>query len=350
MRARELLTTAIRRYFPALLRIRPKSWRNSVRAARLLWFGYGHLQSVRSASAVDAAGRPIPWYTYPAIEFLAQLDLSGRTVFEYGAGNSTLFWGVRAARVVSVEDDERWSERLRGHLPPNCTVLQEADLRCYVNAIRRYPQGFDIIVVDGPARGHTRLKCARAAVEHLRPGGMIILDNSDWLPESARLLRDADLLQVDMSGFIPIGDHTQTTSFFFHRQSRFSTKGARQPLPGIGAVPWDWETVAATAGPWLDWEDERIYGVLRHEAFEKAAPDGSRRFEIAVFDLPLRPRPSSRHVILYDCARERILSGPYVIAPTNRAVDAEVARLRGLSWEEFRAFVRRPDHRRYLLE
>ena len=44
---------------------------------------------------------------------------------------------------------------------------------------------------------------------------MIILDNSDWLPDSARLLRDADLLQVDMSGFIPIGDHTQTHIVLF---------------------------------------------------------------------------------------------------------------------------------------
>jgi hypothetical protein len=239
---------------------------------------------------------------------------------------------------------------LIARVPANCTVLQEADLAKYVNTIFRYPDGFDIIVVDGPSRGRTRVKCAQAALQQLKPGGMIILDNSDWLPESARLLRDANLLQVDMSGFIPIGDHTQTTSFFFDRQSRFGVKGSRQPLPSIGAVHWDWETVIPTDGRSLDWDGERIYGVVRHEVFDKVTPAGVRRFEIAVFDLPKRPPSSSRQVLLYDQSKARIVFGPYIVAPTTEAVDAEVARLRAMSWDSFLAFARRPDRRRYLLE
>ena len=35
---------------------------------------------------------------------------------------------------------------------------------------------------------------------------------------------------------------------------------------------------------------------------------------------------------------------------TSEATNAEVARLRGMSWEAFRHFVRRPDRRWYLLE
>src|SRR5262245_12435525 len=232
----------------ALAPVRPKYWRRSLRAANILWFSYGHFKSVCAGSSVDGAGRPIPWYTYPAIDFLRQLDLSEKTVFEYGSGNSTLFWAARAARVVSVEDDERWSERLKNAVPANCTILQEPDLHRYAEVIDSYPEKFDIIVVDGPARGGTRLQCARAALNHLKAGGMIILDNSDWLPDSARLLRQADLLQVDMHGFIPIGDHTQTTSFFFDRQCRFAANGTRQPLPCVGALAWDWETITATDG------------------------------------------------------------------------------------------------------
>lgn len=330
--------------------IRPKYWRSSFRAARILWFSYGHLKSVRAGRAVDGVGQPIPWYTYPAIDFLRQLDLSEKTVFEYGSGNSTLFWAARAARVVSVEDDERWSERLKNAVPANCTILQEPDLHRYADVIDLYPEGFDIIVVDGPARGGTRLRCARAALNHLKAGGMIILDNSDWLPDSARVLRQGDLLQVDMSGFIPIGDHTQTTSFFFDRQSRFVAKGPRQPLPCVGALGWDWETVTATDGESLEWEGERIYGVVRHEVIDKATPDGPRAFEIAFFDHPHRPPERTRLVLLYDCSKARILWGPYVVEPTTDAVDAEVDRLRAMSWERFCEFARKPDHRRYLLE
>jgi hypothetical protein len=330
--------------------VRPKYWRSSLKAAKVLWFSYGHLRSVRAGRPVDAEGRPIPWYTYPAIDFLRQLDLSERSVFEYGAGNSTLFWAARAARVVSVEDDERWSERLKCTVPANCTILQEADLHRYARVIDSYPEGFDIIVVDGPARGGTRLRCARAALAHLKAGGMIILDNSDWLPDTARLLRQANLLQVDMSGFIPIGDHTQTTSFFFDRQSGFVVKGTRQPLPCVGALRWDWETIAATDGVSLEWEGETIYGVVRHEVIDKATPAGPRTFEIAFFDHPRRPPETSRHVLLYDCSKARVLFGPYIVKPTAAAVDAEVNRLRAMSWEKFCEFARKPDGRRYLLE
>jgi Methyltransferase domain len=204
--------------FAARSPLRPQYWKASYAAARTLWSAYGHLKSVRSGSAVDAAGQPVPWYTYPAIEFLKQFDFAETIVFEYGSGNSTRFWGNRAARVISVEDDEQWYESLVSGLPSNCALIFEPDLHKYVDVIRQFAEGFDIVVVDGPARGLTRLKCARAAVDHLRPGGMIILDNSDWLPESARYLRESGLLQVDMSGFIPIGGHTQTTSFNLDRR------------------------------------------------------------------------------------------------------------------------------------
>ena len=217
-------------------------------------------------------------------------------------------------------------------------MLQEADLHRYAHAIDSYPEGFETIVVDGPARGGTRLRCARAALTHLKAGGMIILDNSDWLPDSARVLRQADLLQVDMSGFFPIGDHTQTTSFFFDRQSRFAVKGTRQPLPCVGALGWDWETVTATDGAWLEWEGERIYGVVRHEVMDKPTPAGPRTFEIAFFAHPRRRRETTRLVLLYDCSKARILLGPYVVETD--AADAEVNRLRAMSWRRSSASLR----------
>lgn len=200
----------------------PRNIVPSLRAAVVLWRDYAHLKSVAMASAVDAEGQPLPWYTYPAIEFVGQLDFSDKTVFEFGAGNSTLFWAGVAQRVVSVEDDENWFESVRMRVPPNAEVILESDLSEFPRVLARLGQRFDVIVVDGPARGGTRLKCSMAAVEALNPGGVIILDNSDWLPESAKWLRESGLLQVDMTGFAPICAHVQTTSFFFDRLAALS--------------------------------------------------------------------------------------------------------------------------------
>src|SRR5205807_1461124 len=54
-------------------RAMPGCWRRSLRLYRILSFDYGHLKSAALMRSVDAAGRPLPWITYPAIEFLKQL-------------------------------------------------------------------------------------------------------------------------------------------------------------------------------------------------------------------------------------------------------------------------------------
>ena len=323
--------------------LRPVYWRSSCRAAMILWFAYGHLKSVRTGSAIDAAGDPLPWYTYPAIEFLRQFDFSNSRVFEYGAGNSTLFWATRAAAVVSVEDEEGWYGRLRSLVPSNCTLVYEPDLKRYPETINKFSEPFDLIVVDGPARTRTRLKCARAAVQRLKPGGLIILDNADWLPESARFLRESDLLQIDMSGFIPIGAHTQTTSLFFHRDCRLRLRSDRQPLPSAGARLKNWEISNQPIGKSVEWEGASIPANLRDEMIEKLAPGGVRHFRIIVGDTS--PSGPALHVL--DVELGRILLGP--VFGSHSAHEAEIRKLRGLSWNEFAAYSQNHASRRYIL-
>ena len=68
--------------FLATSSLRPQFWRSSFEAGRVLWFQYGHLQSVRVRQSIDGSGEAVPWYTYPAIEFLKQFDFSEKSVFE----------------------------------------------------------------------------------------------------------------------------------------------------------------------------------------------------------------------------------------------------------------------------
>jgi methyltransferase family protein len=234
---------------PALRRLRrsvlmPRNWLKPWRLLRILTVEYGYLRSVAAEMPLDGRLAPLPWYTYPAIEYLKQLDFHDKRVFEYGCGQSTLFWGQRAARVVSVEHDAAWYRRVREHLPETCELLLESDPEAYPRAIERFPDGFDVIVIDGLVTGRTRLKCAAIAARRLRPGGMIILDNSDWLPESSRRLREDGLIEVDMTGFAPINDYTCTTSFYFDRRFAFEPLEDRQPNPGIGARAYNWESGA----------------------------------------------------------------------------------------------------------
>lgn len=43
---------------------------------KILSLNYGQYRSMRLQKSVDREGNPIPWYTYPAIDYLTQFDFS----------------------------------------------------------------------------------------------------------------------------------------------------------------------------------------------------------------------------------------------------------------------------------
>jgi hypothetical protein len=214
-------------------RAMPGCWMRSLRAHRILSFQYGHLRSAATMRSIDASGEPVPWITYPAIEFLKQLDLSDRTVFEYGCGGSTVFWSRMAKHVDSVEHVEEFYREVLPTLPGNCHLTLEVYPDDYVQAVARRGEPYDVIVIDG----HSRVRCSTIAPKYLKPGGLIILDNSDWFHEASANLRQADLIEVDMAGLAPINDFVSTTSFYFHREFRCAPRGDRQPVGAIGSMP-----------------------------------------------------------------------------------------------------------------
>lgn len=213
----------------ALARILPKpfvvfsTW-------RILSMKYGHLKSVSQKAAVDAYGQPIPWYTYPAIEYLNGLNFQDIDVFEYGAGNSSLFWSKRARTVVSVESDAEWYERIRGRSPENHLLLLEEDETRYVEAISHHGRKFNIVVVDGK----WRIRCILEALKHLESPGLILLDNSDRHPDACEILWKAGFLEIDFHGFGPINGYCWTTSLFFPTNLVLPRKGfANRPIGGL---------------------------------------------------------------------------------------------------------------------
>jgi hypothetical protein len=187
---------------------------------------------MRRRECVDQNGVPIPWYSYPAIEYIKQLDFSNKIIFEYGSGNSTSFWAGRSKKIVSVEDNKEWYDKIGDRLPGNVEYYLLESGGDYISLINKYTYEFDVIIIDGSHR----YECAVEAISKLRDDGFIILDNSDWMEKTSKFLRDSDLIEVDMSGFGPINDYTWTTSFYFRRNVKLKPANDRQPLHGIGSV------------------------------------------------------------------------------------------------------------------
>ena len=194
-------------------------------------------KSIDEKVCLDKDGNPIPWYTYPAIEYLSQLDYSDKKVFEYGCGYSSIFWALRAKSVVSIEDNESYYKRWSGEFCElNLQIKHREERDVYENAIFEEDDAYDIIVVDGKRR----FECATAAVKKLVKGGIIILDDSDRINTSdeylnaVKVFKDANLIQIDFYGFCPMNNYTKTTSVFLSRDFDFKSKFEVQPINGLG--------------------------------------------------------------------------------------------------------------------
>jgi len=149
-------------------------------------FTSGHFRSSFLNRAVDRSGVALPWYTYPAIDFLSYRDFGGRHVLEFGAGQSTLWWSKRAAGVVAIEEDAVWATELSAKINQN-VVLIHSPLLDGIEPIASRLRGrqFDVVVIDG----HLRCDLVDLAFELLRPDGALIVDDADGYGYQAALQR-----------------------------------------------------------------------------------------------------------------------------------------------------------------
>ena len=215
----------------------PDSARMAIDNMKILFLHHGQYETFKRKISTDRAGEPVPWFTYPAIEFLAQLDLGEKTVFEYGGGASTLYFSKRCRKLYSVDDDLAWHEMAKKTSFGGGRCKYAADKQEYVSFIHEVDGSIDLIVIDGKYR----YECAAEAVKKLAPDGMIILDNSDWHEKTAKYLRNNDLIEIDMAGFGPVNAFAWTTSFFMTRKIELKTISGRQPAYAVGGFHYDEE-------------------------------------------------------------------------------------------------------------
>jgi hypothetical protein len=196
----------------------------------------GHFRSSWKRLAVSKKGEPLPWYTYPTIDFLRTRDFKSAHVLEFGAGQSTLWWSRQAAKVIAFEGDESWLASLANDKPGSASIFLadmqtreacEASIRAKLAAT--HPEPFDVTVIDGLFRE----QMVSIALEHLNDGGIIIVDNSDGY-DMYSAFAEAPLLRVDFYGYAPGVYLPHCTSIYFRPGCPWFT--AKQPIAKIALL------------------------------------------------------------------------------------------------------------------
>ncbi|MBU6338868.1 MAG: hypothetical protein KGQ36_02730 [Rickettsiales bacterium] len=173
----------------------------------------GWIRSFCSSFSQDENGDPLPWMTYPFIEFISDKLNKNHVIFEYGFGASTLFFAKKVKKVVAIESNAMWlkvmqtchpeyvlhchPERSEGSpstheilcqdfLKENImaqddtsnieiTLMQDALTNSnYENFAANYKEKFDFIFIDSLKR----FECAKNSIAALKDDGILILDDS----------------------------------------------------------------------------------------------------------------------------------------------------------------------------
>lgn len=138
-----------------------------------------------------------PWLTADAIAILSTALRESDNGVEWGSGRSTTWLARRTRSLLSVESDPAWSERVSEtiarlrlsnvvykHVPANQEIVGDPHKKAYIEADAGLtPGSLDYALVDG----WYRAECALRAVDLLKPGGLLIVDNAqEFLPHPTR--------------------------------------------------------------------------------------------------------------------------------------------------------------------
>jgi hypothetical protein len=184
----------------------------------------GHWKSSLNGRPLGPDGKPVIWYTYPAIFFLQQPDFSDKRILEIGAGHSTLWWASRSMEVLSLEGDPEWFGYLSPRVPDNVAMhLVEIYLNEKTISLCQSSGPFDVIAIDGLDRQGFAYRSA----EWLVKDGIVILDNSEgyWGGDSdgshpiIEQFQAAGFRRVDFYGHSPATSLPSCTSIFFRNDS-----------------------------------------------------------------------------------------------------------------------------------
>jgi hypothetical protein len=144
-------------------------------------FGYlleiGWFESFKLNKSIDKMGHPIPWFSYPFIDFLIPRLTKDLVLFEFGSGNSTLFFADKVKKVISIEHNKDWYRIVSKTKPENVElILTKTNSSIdYLEHLSDLKEDLDIIIVDGLHR----IDCLKLAVGKLSEQGVIILDDSE---------------------------------------------------------------------------------------------------------------------------------------------------------------------------
>jgi hypothetical protein len=221
----------LKKYLPAPMSNWVRSFFTALLTPVLFSYNKGHFNSSWKMLSVSRTGEPLPWYTYPCIDFLKYRDFRDKTVLEFGGGQSSFWWAQRARSVVTLEGDKQWYEKIKSKMPLNVDlflVSMESPSVCVerVRGVLNQYSNFDVIIVDGLYRQ----EMLGIASSVMTDQGAIICDDAENFG-CYEAFKDSTMCRVDFFGNAAGVIRSHCTSVIF--KERCFLISPRCPIPII---------------------------------------------------------------------------------------------------------------------
>ena len=193
------------------------------RLLSMLYAGYfkeiGWIESFNKQLPVNSNNMPLPWVTYPFIDFIEQRLHKKLSIFEFGSGNSSLWYAGKVSKVVSLEHDHAWYEKIKNQLPTNaiinyCELEKGGGYSMFANNLG---EKFDIVIIDGM----DRVNCIKNSISCLSDSGVMILDDSERSEyiSGVQFLTQNNFKKIDFWGISPGLFYKKCTTIFYRQNN-----------------------------------------------------------------------------------------------------------------------------------
>ncbi len=179
----------------------------------------GWFESFNTKKSIDKNGNPIPWGTYSFIKFIEPRLKKDFKVFEFGSGNSTLWYAKRVSEITAVENDLEWYKNVSSSMPPNaqmiyCELKYDGD---YCRQVVKQNKQYNIIIIDGRDRNN----CVKNSINFLTNDGIIVYDNTQLAEyaSSIEFILQNGFKRLDFNGLLPVVAHNNTTTIFYRNEN-----------------------------------------------------------------------------------------------------------------------------------
>lgn len=205
----------------------------------------GQYNSLKKEKPVDSYGNPLPWITYPCIEYLNQFDFSNETIFEYGSGGSTKwFLRKKCKKIISIENEQFWYQKLveESKNSKNLFPVFAKNIDDFIQNKEVYDSSIIFIDCDSIYRKKVLESLYKNIEKDNTNIKLIIIDDVDKTNLQGgkidkivfEIANSLDWIQVDFMGFRPFNRTYASTTILINPLKKCKRNYKIEPLSAFG--------------------------------------------------------------------------------------------------------------------